>query len=142
MKKEFLILQKPDDLSDCFYVRNIVFVQEQKFAEEIEIDDIDDSAFHIILKLDDNPVATARYFHDGENWHLGRFCILKQYRKLGLGRLMLQEIEKDLKQKGVTCLVLSSQYPVRKFYEKCGYSQVGEKYLEENYPHIKMKKLL
>ncbi|MFI3140731.1 MAG: GNAT family N-acetyltransferase [Clostridia bacterium] len=142
MKKEFLILHKPDDLTDCFDIRNEVFILEQKFEAEIEIDENDDIAYHVKLMIDDQPAATARYFNDGEHWHLGRFAILKQYRSLGLGRQMLEVIENDLKEKGINYLCLSSQHQVIEFYEKCGYEKVGDMYLEEDYPHIKMEKYL
>lgn len=140
MNKQYKILKYPQDLSACFKIRKTVFVQEQKFDEAIEIDKIDNQAHHILMLIDDMPVATARYFIENSKWHLGRFCVLKEYRKLGLGYELLAKIEEDIKSKGENYLYLSSQYPVREFYKKCGYEQVGEVYLEEDYPHIKMEK--
>lgn len=138
MQKQVELLKKPDDLTECFKIRNTIFIQEQKFLEEI--DEIDDTAHHILLKLDSEPVATARYFIKNDVWYVGRFCVMKKHRKLGLGLFLMNEIEKDIIKKGFDHITLSSQYPVREFYKKAGYVEVGEMYLEENYPHIKMEK--
>lgn len=142
MKKQYIILQKPDNLDECFFVRKKVFVDEQKFDADIEIDEIDDFASHIKLMIDEKPVATARYFLEDGKYHIGRFCILKEYRKLGLGHEIIAEIEKDIKQKGHDYICLSAQFPVREFYAKAGFLQVSEVYMEEDYPHIKMEKHL
>lgn len=134
------ILKKPDDLSLCFEVRCEVFVGEQGFDSSIELDEYDDVAYHVLILKDDIAVATARYFEYGDCWKIGRVCVLKQYRSLKLGNILMQSIETHLNSLGVNELCLTSQTQAQGFYKKNGYNEVGEVFMEEGCPHIKMVK--
>ena len=51
-------------------------------------------------------------------------------------------VEATLLSVGYNELYLHSQLRAKKFYEKCGFVSFGEIELEENCPHIWMKKSL
>jgi len=68
--------------------------------------------------------------------------VIKAFRKNGIGRKLLTAAEEYVKNKGYNELRLHSQIRAAVFYEKCGYHRFGEIELQENYPHIWMKKEL
>ena len=124
--------------NDAYKIRIKVFGDEQGFVDEI--DKIDTVATHFVVYYDDTAVATCRVFEKDNSYILGRFAVLKDYRKKGIGRFLLSEVEKYVKSKGYNSLFLHSQLRAVEFYKKCGYNTFGEIELEENYPHIWMEK--
>lgn len=129
--------EMPDD---AMMIRKTVFIEEQGFKEEF--DEIDKIAKHLIIYHDGKAVGVARYFsEDNPNeYHVGRVAVLKEYRKYGYGKKIMELILKDLKNIGAKTAVLSAQCTAQGFYQKCGFTAVGETYLDEHCPHIKMIK--
>lgn len=127
---------------DALYIRTVVFVDEQGFRDEF--DEIDKTCLHPIAYDQDKPIAVCRCFyeHDISSWHIGRMAVLKDYRKKGIGRLVMEKAEEEIAKRGAKEAVLSSQYPVKEFYEALGFTAEGDIYLDENYPHILMRKRL
>ncbi len=125
---------------EAFDIRISVFCDEQGFVDEI--DDIDKVATHFVAFCEEMAVATCRVFKKDNNYFLGRFAVVSAYRKKGIGRALLTAAENFVKSKGFDTLSLHSQLRAKEFYEKCGYEAFGEIELEENYPHIWMKKKL
>ena len=121
-------------------IREEVFIKEQGF--EYEFDDIDYEATHFLLFVDNKPVGTCRLFFDKElnAYHLGRVAVKKEYRHLGVGSILLLEVEKYLCQLGVDSVILGSQITATDFYKKNGYVEYGDIYLDEGVEHIHMKK--
>ena len=123
------------------YIREEVFMKEQEF--ENEFDDIDAISTHIVLFLDNKPVATCRIFpYKDKEYHLGRVAVLKEYRAKHLGNILLKEAEKCVLLQGGEIISLRAQCRVESFYAKNGYISEGEIYLDEHCEHIDMKKVL
>lgn len=123
-------------------LRTAVFVEEQKFNEEF--DTIDNFSWHLVLYIDSKPIACVRFFTENnpKEYHLGRLCVLKEYRGLHLGDMLVREVEKKVKDLGGTAIVLSAQLRASGFYEKHGYIKIGDIYYDEYCEHIRMEKLL
>ena len=117
-------------------IRETVFIKEQGF--ENEYDDIDLIAKHIVIYDGETAVGTCRVFWDDEldSYHVGRIAVLKEHRGKNLGRLLLEETEKLVKSLDGTTLKLGGQVRAAGFYDKLGFQQIGEIYLDEGYPHI------
>ena len=117
-------------------IRETVFIKEQGF--EKEYDDIDLVAKHIVIYDDETAVGTCRVFWDDEldSYHVGRIAVLKEHRGKRLGRLLIEETEKLVKSLGGSTLKLGGQVRAAGFYEKLGFKQYGDIYLDEGYPHI------
>lgn len=134
----FLWITEQSELEQCFSVRKKVFMEEQGFHDEF--DEIDDRAHHILFLDDDKPVGTARLFLYENEWHIGRVCVLKEYRGQGIGKFMVQEAVCKARELGQSkVLSLSAQVRVKDFYEKLGFKQSGEQLYDEGCPHIPMK---
>lgn len=129
--------EMPDDAMN---IRKTVFIDEQGFKDEF--DEIDKIAKHLIIYHNGKAVGVARYFsEDNPNeYHVGRVAVLKEYRKYGYGKKIMELILKDLENIGAKTAVLSAQCTAQGFYQKCGFTAVGETYLDEHCPHIKMIK--
>lgn len=121
-------------------IRTEVFVEEQGFKEEF--DTIDNDCMHIDLYDKEKAVATARVYKENGEYHLGRVAVLKSQRGQHFGERVVKEAENYLRENGADMLTLSSQVRVRDFYKHLGYIEVGEEYLDEYCPHIKMYKKL
>lgn len=136
---EFIVSQGVTE--DSRNIRMEVFVDEQGFEEEF--DDIDDIAFHVVLYKDNIAIATGRTFPKDDNvYKFGRIAVKKAYRGQNFGMKIVEKLEEVVRTQGAKTAVLSSQYHAKDFYEKCGYTVVGEPYLEENVKHIFMEKNL
>ncbi|HCI59959.1 MAG TPA: GNAT family N-acetyltransferase [Ruminococcus sp.] len=120
------------------FIRETVFIEEQKF--KIEFDDTDDIATHIVMYLDKHPVGCCRLYKQENEYHIGRIAVLKPYRGKGYGEKILLEAEKDAKKMGADSISLSAQVRASGFYEKLGYKKHGEIYFDEYCEHIAMKK--
>ena len=135
-----------ENLADAFKVRHIVFVDEQGFAAEIEVDEKDPTAHHIVVYDEaGNPIATARTFPEtpgSDHYIIGRVAVLKSFRGTGLGMFIMDETEKLAAKLGARFVKLGSQVQAIGFYEKCGYTEHGERYYEEHCEHVDMLKEL
>lgn len=119
-------------------IRETVFIKEQKF--EIEFDDIDNIATHIVMYLDNKHVGCCRLYKSNSEYHIGRIAVLKPYRGKGFGEKILLQAEKVAKESGADSIKLSAQVRASGFYEKLGYKKYGEIYFDEYCEHIAMKK--
>lgn len=131
----------PEDLSPAYYIRTRVFVQEQNCPEEIEFDDIDRKAQHIVLMDDgENPLATARIFEDSRGQAIiGRVAVLKEHRGKGYGKVVVKEAMKRLENLGYPTILIHGQTYAVPFYEKLGFRAFGEEFIEDGLPHIGME---
>lgn len=126
---------------ECKDIREKVFVIEQGFNEEF--DTYDNRSIHLLVRNNGESIATSRAFKESEGvYHIGRVAVLKDYRRCGIGSKMLEAFEKELLSRGAKEIVLGSQLKAKTFYEKNGYIEYGDIFLDEGCPHILMKKQL
>jgi len=129
--------------SDAAMVRTEVFVDEQGFPAEIELDELDKTALHIVLYQHSAPIATGRILQLSETeFRLGRIAVLQARRKSGIGAQIMQLMEQRAQELGAKKILLSAQLRTKEFYEKCGYTAVsnGKIYLDHHVEHINMEK--
>lgn len=128
-------------LPEALDIRYRVFIEEQGF--EMDHDQHDKDAYHVVIYKQGKPVATARAFlEDGKRHHIGRVAVLKEYRGQGLGKALLTALEGELAKTPVKKLYLGAQTHAQAFYEKLGYQKFGDVFLDEGSPHIHMEKTL
>ena len=72
---------------------------------------------HILVYYNELPVGTGRIrFVDGTG-KLERICILKDYRKYGLGKVIIQTLEEIAREKESTKVKLHGQTQAEGFYK-------------------------
>lgn len=128
------------DIADARKIRTEVFILEQGFQDEF--DETDEIAEHLVLYDHGAPIATGRLFAEDGSYHLGRIAVQKDYRKKGIGRILMQKLEERVRELGGKQVTISAQIRAEGFYQCCGYRSEGETYFDEHYPHIRMVKEL
>ena len=125
-------------------IRVKVFVDEQGFSKDLEFDEFEDKATHIVGFCDGHFAATSRFFyHEGFDAYLiGRIAVLKEQRGKGLGGQIVTAAEEEIKKLGGSKTVIHAQLRVKEFYESLGYEAYGDIDLEEGVEHIMMRKNL
>lgn len=137
----YILFKGLENNPDAIDIRKRVFIDEQGFKNEF--DEIDKIAYHAVIYVKGKYAAAGRLFGDeNKNAHIGRIAVLKDFRGKNLGRLIIDILEKKAAELNFTNIELSAQIHVMDFYSKLGYSPVGEEYLDEGCPHIKMVKKL
>ena len=126
--------------NDWYYVREEVFVKEQGFQNEF--DDLDNTSLHITMYIDNELAGCGRYFKDDEYYVIGRIALLANYRKKGLSKILITEIENQIKNLGGTKTKLHAQCRAMPIYHAVGYKEYGEIEYDEHVEHIWMKKEL
>ena len=131
------------ELKRAFEVRTKVFIEEQGISKEEEWDGLDDTAIQFVAKDNDKIVATARVrFPAADYAKIERMAVLKPFRRKGVGKKLLNAIEENLASRHIPQAVLHSQWSVVKFYQSCGYEEIGQPFFEADIKHIKMQKEL
>lgn len=120
------ILRKPlgrsiydDDLSKDIPDIKLIAVQEDKIVGCL-----------ILKKLSDDLVK------------LRAMAVDASLRKAGIGRMLVKEAEKIAVAAGYKDMEMFARVPAVGFYEKLGYTVIGDEFLEVGIPHLLMKKNL
>lgn len=131
------------ELYQILQLRSEVFVVEQNCVYQ-DIDGKDEKALHLIGEFDGTIVAYSRLFKSGDyfdNASIGRVLIDADYRDKKWGHELIREAIAGIKhffdENNIT---ISAQLYLQKFYESHGFVQTSEMYLEDDIPHIEMKR--
>ena len=125
-----------------FALRHEVFVVEQAVAPELERDEFDPVAIHLVALRGDDVIATLRIVRSGETARIGRMAVRAAERKRGIGSRLMQTAETVAAQTGVKEVVLHAQRTAEAFYRRLGYWAEGETFEEAGIPHVTMRKSL
>ena len=113
----------------AYYVRIQAMARQYHITLREEFDEYDTPDTKYIVILDGEfPVATCRLYELPETEEpvpammFGRIVVLPEYRKQGLGRLVVTEAEKWAKELGCRKAVLDSRDVAVGFYEKLRYT--------------------
>jgi predicted GNAT family N-acyltransferase len=133
----------PEDRPEIATLRTRVFVEEQGVPPEIEQDAADDDAVHVLSRDDAGVVvATGRLLVRGTTAGIGRMATDVAVRGHGHGAAVLAELHRQAVLRGASEIELHAQVSARGFYERAGYTAVGEEYEEAGIAHITMRRRL
>ena len=133
-----LTIARTDDLDACLALRRTVFIEEQSVPEELERDEHDATALHLLATLDGRPVGTARILLKGDAGKIGRVCVLRDLRGQGVGAALIRAAVEELRALGLARAKLGSQVHAIPFYEKLGFTAEGPVYDDAGIPHRDM----
>lgn len=143
-----LRIEKADNLykySLCIYLRTIVYVIEQNVPPyPNEFNPNEDKAMHYIGWLGDEPVATARYRileEDNTTGKIERIVVVNDRRKNGFGTQIVKHVMDEMLSTNpqVQRIIMNAQDQALPFYEKLGYSVVGDGFIEAGIPHHRIE---
>lgn len=132
-------------LDACFAIRTAIFVEEQGVSAEEEFDAYDalgTEARHILLYVDGVPAASSRLRIVENVAKLERICVMMDYRKHGLGRVLIDKLEQMALDQGLKRAKLHAQVQASGFYERLGYAAASDVFMEDGIPHLLMTKQL
>ena len=133
------------ELYDILSLRSEVFVVEQNCAYQ-DPDGADQRALHLTgTDNEGDLLAYTRIFPPGVQYDeasIGRVVTSPDKgRGKGIGReLMQRSIDAVQEHFGDVDIVISAQAHLHKFYTSLGFRQISDIYLEDDIPHIKMKR--
>ena len=124
---------------DAFLVRQEVFILEQGVPAELELDELDSSAAHVLAYQDAHCIGTGRLVNlSAKQSQIGRMAVLAKFRGKGIGKQILQKLVDLAASQGVLEIILHSQVSAIPFYGKLGFQAQGDVYEEAGIPHRNM----
>lgn len=125
-----------DHRDELLRIRQAVFVDEQGVPPELEEDEHDPAAIHLLAALPDGSiVATARLLADGR---IGRMAVLADYRGRGIGSALMDHLLRAARRKGLARVNLYAQCRAVPFYERFGFAVEGEIFVDAGIDHQAM----
>jgi len=145
-------LARPADLDETYALRFEVFVVRQDVPEELERDELDVGADHVVARLDGRVVGTGRLVDGrineqgrleagtvGSVGTIGRMAVAQDARGTGTGRALLDLLVARAAERGLPAVELHAQLHARGFYDRAGFTPFGEVYLEAGIEHLGMR---
>ncbi|GAB7255732.1 GNAT family N-acetyltransferase [uncultured Polaribacter sp.] len=130
-----------DELYAILQLRSEVFVVEQNCVYQ-DIDFKDQKSLHVIGFKNEKIIAYTRIFKPGDyfkNASIGRVVVAALERKHSYGHNLMKASIKAIKENfNSDTITISAQKYLQKFYESHNFTKVGEEYLEDGIPHIRM----
>jgi predicted GNAT family N-acyltransferase len=130
------------DWPEVAALRTRVFVDEQGVPPEIEQDDRDATAVHALSRDESGRVVATGRLLVGDPTTIGRMAADPAVRGRGHGSAVLDELHRQAALRGVTEIALHAQLTARGFYERAGYTAVGDVYEEAGIAHVTMRRRL
>ena len=137
------------DLEAAYRIRHVVFVDEQGVPVDLERDERDPAADHVLGLVDGLPVGAGRLVIEdpgfeglavdlGPLGHLGRLAVLASARGSGLGAALVRAIEERATSRDLRAVYLGAQVQVVPFYEHLGYVAFGAEFDDAGLNHRHM----
>ena len=132
-------------LYDVMVLRQQVFVVEQACPYR-DADGYDQPAMHLLGRDDAGDLrAYCRIFAPGVSYReacIGRVVTCPSIRGSGMGRPLMHEAIRVVGEiYGPVPIKISAQAHLTDFYTSVGFSVCGQGYLEDEIPHLPMKRL-
>lgn len=136
------VAKNQNELVGLLLLRKDVFVTEQKVDYQLEFDELDKTAIHIIIQENATVIATCRVLPYSDHYKIGRFAVEKNHRRLGLGSKLLQYIEEYAITHNISFLELGAQESAINFYQQNGFVINSDTFYDAGIPHKMMVKQL
>jgi predicted GNAT family N-acyltransferase len=146
-------LARPEDMAAAYALRYDVFVIGQNVPADLERDELDATAEHVVAIADDRVVGTGRLVDGriGDDLRLepgsagavgtiGRMAVAPETRGTGVGRSLLDVLVDRARALGFPAVELHAQLHARAFYERAGFVLFGDVYVEAGIEHVGMRR--
>lgn len=131
--------QNQKEIFSVINIRKDVFMIEQNVSVIEELDNLDYDAKHFLIESNGIFVGTARIVYKEDYALIGRVAILKQYRKHGYGKQLIKHLIDVIRSEHIKTIRLGAQVQALPFYNKLGFIQYGDMYLDANIEHYDME---
>jgi len=119
-------------------LRVAVFVVEQRCPyQELDDLDTDSGTVHLWVERDGDIAGYLRVLSEPDGFRVGRVCTAQQARGHGVARRLMSRAMELI---GEAPAVLDSQTYAQEFYGRFGFEPEGAEFLEDDIPHIRMRR--
>lgn len=126
--------------AELFAVRRAVFIEEQGVPPDLEVDELDPTALHLLARdAAGRPIGTGRLAPDGR---IGRMAVVREWRGRGVGGAILERLVAIARERGLEEVVAGAQIRALGFYERHGFRVEGPAYDDAGIPHRTMRRRL
>lgn len=118
-------------------VREAVFMREQGVSAELEWDGLDESSHHVLaLSNTGQAIGCGRVL---PNAHIGRIAVMPEWRGKKVGTAILEGLLAYAASKHYPEVDVDAQVQALAFYQRFGFVEEGEVFMDANIPHRKMR---
>jgi predicted GNAT family N-acyltransferase len=148
-------LATAEEMAAVYALRHDVFVVGQDVPLDLEQDEYDATADHVVAFDGDDLVGTGRLVDGrvaedglvvpgtvGTVGTIGRVAVAAAARGACIGRAVLDALVALAEQRGLPAVELHAQLQARTFYERAGFLRPGDPYVEAGIEHIAMRREL
>ena len=111
----------PEDRLKAFMVRCVVFCGEQGVRYDIERDEFEDTATHVLGEIDGEPVAAGRLRCLPDYAKLERIAVRAPYRGRGIGAEITRFLMKLARERGYSSYRMNAQAHLEEFMAGSGF---------------------
>lgn len=140
MSCHFKICEHWNDVVKCVAVRAIVFCGEQGVSYQLEQDEHDAGALHVLGEMKGEPVAAGRLRFFAGYAKLERIAVRQPWRGCGIGHQLTGYMLDIARERGYLAFKLNAQAHLRAFYEAHGFRVAGEQFVEADILHWPMER--
>jgi len=134
------IITTDEELAEAYDIRKTVFVKEQHVPVELEIDEFEQDAIHFLCSDNNQHIGASRLRIVDHFGKLERICVLKEARGNNYAKQLIDAMERELTNQGITEARLNAQTYIVPLYESVGYKVVSPEFMDANIPHVEMVK--
>ena len=134
--------ETPDEFKQYYALRYRILRAPWGESEGSEVDEIEDQCFHIMVTNDETVLGIGRLQYNTENEAQIRYmAVEKAYEGKGIGRMLVNTLEQQARNKNMCTVILDAREPAVGFYQKLGYSIEKKSYLLfDKIQHYRMTK--
>ena len=130
------------DFEQCYNLRWDVLRKPLNKPWGSEKDNFDSASNHIMICNRSKVVGVGRIkINSSDEAQIDYVAVDEKYRKKGVGRIILKELEYIVKER-VKKIILHSRENSIEFYRKNGYDILNKSYISSGIVHYKMIKLI
>ena len=132
----------PDEFAEMYELRRRIFLDELERDREIETDEHDSTAQHLVAVQNSQVIGTLRlYLLPGvpRDIKIGRVAVRSDLRGQGIGRALMEAAKEWSMVQGYDSCYLHAQIAVTGFYELFGYKGEGDVFMEAGTEHLRMR---
>lgn len=132
------VANSPEDLLKAFMVRWVVFCGEQGVRYDIEHDEFEDTATHVLGEIDGEPVAAGRLRCLPDYAKLERIAVRAPWRGHGIGSEITRLLLRLARERGYSNYRMNAQAYLQEYYGRFGFRAAGEIFMEAGIEHVSM----
>ena len=135
---EIIRVKTKDEMEKVFEIRREVFVREQGIPEELEMDELDSEAIHVLAIVNGVPAGCGRLLKQDNDARMGRVAVKKDMRRSGIGAGICKLLMTIAMDNGAERVIIGAQLTAVEFYKSLGFEEEDDVFMEAGKEHVRM----